>query len=344
MRPEAADILRTQWRTRQLRCEQVPARRHSLRAALLHRIKFVQSPALIVILLEVDGTHRQIYTDGRELPKEVAQPSWLGYSVGKWERDTLVVKNTAGSTTRPGSMTSATPIAKPCASVERYHRRDFGHMDVEMTIDDPQMYTKPFTIKSPKSFWPTLTSLSDVCNENEKDRAHVAQVGGEDDTSPAARPRRAPLGWSTASAQWLNYPTPGTPRTTDGKPNLTAPAPRALTASRTSPASGTRAHLARGNEAPVRRPGRCLNVPGMEIDTASKYGFDILLDFKPRKRRCGPKPRKFSAGARQATPRDDLPADRHPLRRFLSEPIKIVQSPRLIVVLYERRHTSPNLH
>jgi hypothetical protein len=54
--------------------------------------KIVQSPRMIVILYESDGTHRQIYTDGRALPKEIAQPAWLGYSVGKWDRDTLVVE------------------------------------------------------------------------------------------------------------------------------------------------------------------------------------------------------------------------------------------------------------
>ena len=115
--------------------------------------KIVQSAGLIVILLEVDGTHRQIYTDGRELPKEVAQPSWLGYSVGKWDGDVLVVE-TAGFNDKTWLDAIGHPHSEALRLVERYRRRDFGHMDVEMTFDDPQMYTKPFTIKSPMSFSP----------------------------------------------------------------------------------------------------------------------------------------------------------------------------------------------
>jgi hypothetical protein len=136
--------------------------------------KIVQSPRLIVILYETDGTHRQIYTDGRALPAEVAQPSWLGYSAGKWEGDTLVVE-TAGFNDKTALDALGHPHSEALKIVERYHRRDFGHLDVEMTFDDPQMYTKPFTIK----FTEDLLADSDIfeyfCDENEKDRAHVGQ-------------------------------------------------------------------------------------------------------------------------------------------------------------------------
>jgi hypothetical protein len=136
--------------------------------------KIVQSPRLIVILYETDGTHRQIYTDGRALPAEIAQPSWLGYSVGKWDRDTLVVE-TAGFNDKTALDALGHPHSEALKIVERYHRRDFGHLDVEMTFDDPQMYTKPFTIK----FTEDLLADSDIfeyfCDENEKDRAHVGQ-------------------------------------------------------------------------------------------------------------------------------------------------------------------------
>ncbi len=108
--------------------------------------KIVQSPKLTVIMYESDGTHRQIYTDGRALPKEIDQPAWLGYSAGKWERDTLVV-DSAGFNDKTWLDVSGHPHSEALRSTERYHRRDFGHIDVEMTFDDPQMYTKPFTIK-----------------------------------------------------------------------------------------------------------------------------------------------------------------------------------------------------
>jgi hypothetical protein len=136
--------------------------------------KIVQSPRLIVILYETDGTHRQIYTDGRALPAEIAQPAWLGYSVGKWDRDTLVVE-TAGFNDKTALDALGHPHSEALKIVERYHRRDFGHLDVEMTFDDPQMYTKPFTIK----FTEDLLADSDIfeyfCDENEKDRAHVGK-------------------------------------------------------------------------------------------------------------------------------------------------------------------------
>ena len=134
--------------------------------------RVVQSPRMIVILYESDGTHRQIYTDGRLLPTEVAQPSWLGYSAGKWERDTLVVE-TDGFNDKTWLDLSGHPHSEALRIVERYYRRDFGHMDVEMTFDDPQMYTKPFSIKYTQELWPDSEIFEYFCNENEKDRAHA---------------------------------------------------------------------------------------------------------------------------------------------------------------------------
>jgi len=134
--------------------------------------KVVQTPGLIVILLEVDNAHRQIYTDGRKLPVD-PQPSWLGYSVGKWEGDTLVV-DTAGFNDKAWLDILGHPRSESMRLTERYHRRDFGHMDVEMTFDDPKMYTKPFTIKVTHQLIPDSDILEYFCAENEKDRAHQA--------------------------------------------------------------------------------------------------------------------------------------------------------------------------
>ena len=132
--------------------------------------KVVQTPGLIVILLEVDNAHRQIYTDGRRLPVD-PQPSWLGYSVGKWEGDTLAV-DTIGFNDKAWLDVLGHPRSESMHMVERYHRRDFGHMDVEMTFDDPKMYTKPFTIKVTHQLIPDSDILEYFCAENEKDRAH----------------------------------------------------------------------------------------------------------------------------------------------------------------------------
>jgi hypothetical protein len=132
--------------------------------------KIVQAPGLIVILYESDGTHRQIYTDGRPLPKD-PQPSWLGYSTGRWEGDTLVI-DTIGFNDKSWLDLIGHPHSEALHVVERYHRRDFGHLDVEMTFDDPRMYTRPFGIKFTQRLIPDSDILEYFCNENEKDRAH----------------------------------------------------------------------------------------------------------------------------------------------------------------------------
>jgi len=137
-------------------------------------VKIVQSPGLIVMLYESEDGHRQIYTDGRKLPKEIAQPAWLGYSVGHWEGDTLVV-DTAGFNDKSWLDVIGHPHSEALRVVERYRRRDFGHMDLEMTFDDPQMYTKPFTIKVAQDLLADSDLFESFCNENEKDRPHLNQ-------------------------------------------------------------------------------------------------------------------------------------------------------------------------
>jgi len=133
--------------------------------------KLVQTPRLIVILYEGD-TPRQIYMDGRELPKEFDQPTWMGYSVGKWQGDTLVVE-TAGFNDKSWLDGMGHPHSDALRVTERYHRRDFGHLDVEMAFDDPKMYTRPFSIKLTEDLWPDSDIFEYLCNEDEKDRAHL---------------------------------------------------------------------------------------------------------------------------------------------------------------------------
>ena len=145
-----------------------------LGSMLSEPVKFVQSPKLIAILYEADDKHRQIYTDGRVLPKEFDQPAWMGYSVGRWDRDTLVVES-AGFNDKTWLDVMGHPHSEALRVTERYHRRDFGRMDVEMTFDDPKMYTKPFTIKVTYELWPDSDIFEFFCNENEKDRAHLGQ-------------------------------------------------------------------------------------------------------------------------------------------------------------------------
>jgi hypothetical protein len=172
MRPEAAEVLarRASGDSHQL-CMPLGIPDAGL---VSEPIRIVQSPRMTVILYESDDTHRQIYTDGRGFPKEFAQPAWLGYSIGHWERDTLVVETTGfNDKTRFDGI--GHPHSEALRITERYRRRDFGHMDVEMTFDDPKMYTKPFTIKVPYELLADSDIFESFCNENERDRSHFVQ-------------------------------------------------------------------------------------------------------------------------------------------------------------------------
>jgi len=106
--------------------------------------KFVQSPSVIVVLIEDIFSYRQIFLDGRGHPKD-GDPTWMGHSIGRWEGDTLVV-DSAGFNNE-----SWTPMGRPHTDqlhiIERFRRIDAGHLDYEMTIDDPGTYAKPWTIK-----------------------------------------------------------------------------------------------------------------------------------------------------------------------------------------------------
>jgi hypothetical protein len=133
--------------------------------------KIVQTPKLTLMLYESDTVFRQIYTDGRK-QLEDPQPSWLGYSVGKWQGDSLVV-DTVGLIPDGPLDVFGHPHSEAMRVTEQFHRRDFGHMDVQVTIDDPKTYTKPFTYKLGLNLLPDTDVLENFCVEDEKDAAHM---------------------------------------------------------------------------------------------------------------------------------------------------------------------------
>jgi hypothetical protein len=133
--------------------------------------KIIQMRGVTVVLYEVDNTHRQIYTDGRKLPAD-PNPAWLGYSVGHWEGDTFVV-DSAGFNDKGRLDGFGHPRSEALRLQERFHRRDFGHMDLQVTVDDPKMYLKPITVKVTELLIPDSDVLEAFCNENEKDRQHL---------------------------------------------------------------------------------------------------------------------------------------------------------------------------
>ena len=135
-------------------------------------MRIVQTPALMVLLYESPNSpHRTVFTDGRDLPKD-PNPTWLGYSVGRWEGDTLVVTS-AGFNDRGWLDSAGHPQTEALRVTERLTRRDFGHMDFEITIDDPTVFTRPFTVKTQRLIVPDTELLEDVC-ENERDSARMS--------------------------------------------------------------------------------------------------------------------------------------------------------------------------
>ena len=140
---------------------------------LSEAIKIVQAPQLTLVLYEAGNLYRQVYTDGRALPKEFDLPAFNGYSAGRWEGETLVVE-TAGFNDKTIFDLAGHPHSNELRLTERFRRRDFGHLDYQITFDDPKMYTKPFTVKIPHE----LLADSDIFesySENEKDMSHICK-------------------------------------------------------------------------------------------------------------------------------------------------------------------------
>ena len=126
--------------------------------------KVLQSPVLIVFLYEGYHTFRQIFTDGRALPKD-PEPAWFGYSVGRWEGDTLVVE-TSGIHEKTWLDDAGHPHSDALHVTERFRRVNFGRMDVQLTITDPKAYSKPWSVSFNWELMPDTDLLDWVCENN----------------------------------------------------------------------------------------------------------------------------------------------------------------------------------
>jgi len=134
--------------------------------------KIIQTPAVIVILYEGNAGIRQIFTDDRPLPNNDPQPWWYGYSVGKWDGDTLVVETTGF---RDGGWLDiwGSPLTDAAKMTERFRRVNYGIMEIDVTIDDPKAYTKPFTVRVNHRLIVDNEMIEFICNENNKDPQHM---------------------------------------------------------------------------------------------------------------------------------------------------------------------------
>ena len=145
--------------------------------AYTHPYKILQTPGVIVVLYEA-ATFRQIFTDGRALPVD-PQPAWMGYSIGRWEGDTLVV-DTIGVNDNSWLDGSGHPHSGAMHLIERFQSDSVGHMDIQVTVDDPKTYTRPLTYTQRQELLPDTDLLEFVCNENEKFGAKVPQAPDRD--------------------------------------------------------------------------------------------------------------------------------------------------------------------
>jgi hypothetical protein len=134
--------------------------------------KLVQTPGLLIMMNELDTTYRQIYTDGRPLPA-APNPSWNGYSSGKWEGDTLVV-HTNGFRDHIWLDATGNPMTDAAQITERFRRINFGNLEIEITVDDPKAYTKPWTVKIAEVIQLDTDLLDFFCADNEKDISHLS--------------------------------------------------------------------------------------------------------------------------------------------------------------------------
>jgi len=142
---------------------------HGIPDAMLYGgpMKIVQTENLSIILFEAFTNYRQIHTDGRSFPQNDPQPTWFGYSLGRWDGDTFVVE-TMGFNDRTWMDDSGLPHSESLKTTERFRRLDFGHMDLEITFDDPELYTRPWSVNLALDLWPDTELIENIC-ENEKD-------------------------------------------------------------------------------------------------------------------------------------------------------------------------------
>src|SRR5579863_2740352 len=134
--------------------------------------KMIQTPGVTVIIYEANSGLRQIFTDGRPLPPKDVEPWWYGYSVGHWEGDTLVVETT-GFRDDVWLDINGSPLTNAGKMIEKYRRPTYGKLDIEVTIDDPSAYTKPYTVSVHQQIMLNTDLIEFICSENEKSDAHL---------------------------------------------------------------------------------------------------------------------------------------------------------------------------
>lgn len=143
---------------------------------LPHLTKIVHTPTLLVLLNEVNAMYRQVFLDGRPFPDDM-NPTWNGYSVGRWEGDTLVIE-TKGFRDDLWIDTWGSPMSDVATMTEKLRRPDFGTLEIELTIDDPKNYTKPFTVQLADRLEADTDLIDEFCLEGEADYERLQNSRG----------------------------------------------------------------------------------------------------------------------------------------------------------------------
>jgi hypothetical protein len=144
---------------------------------LPHLNKIVHTPKLLVVLYEVNAMYRQIFTDGRPLPDDPT-PGWNGYSTARWESDTLVVQ-TSGFRDNLWIDLHGSPMSDAAKMTERLRRPNYGTLEVEITVDDPKVYTRPWTVRMDQVIELDTDLIDEFCLENEKSYERMQRSRGK---------------------------------------------------------------------------------------------------------------------------------------------------------------------
>ena len=145
---------------------------HGIPDAMLYGgpMKIVQNRRLFLILFEEFNHYRQVFTDGRSFPQD-PQPTWFGYSIGRWDGDAFVV-DSMGFNDQTWMDDSGLPHSDALRTTERFQRPDFGHLNLQITFDDPKSYSRPWSVSLAFDLMPDTELIEDIC-ENERDARHM---------------------------------------------------------------------------------------------------------------------------------------------------------------------------
>jgi hypothetical protein len=144
---------------------------------LPHLSRLIHTPKLLAILYEVNAIYRQIHIDGRPLPADM-NPAWMGYSTARWEGDTLVVR-TEGFRDNLWIDGTGSPMGSTAKMEERISRPNFGTLSIDVTIDDPKTYTRPFTVKLTQLIELDTELVDEFCLEGEQSYERMIRSRGK---------------------------------------------------------------------------------------------------------------------------------------------------------------------